>query len=113
MRMSNIPFCTTDWSAIDPTRHNGDRGYALWRTQHFGPQDNRIRVRLVEYSPGYVADHWCSKGHVLLCLEGELETTLEDGRTFVLEPGMSYQVADGAEPHQSRAPKGAKLFIVD
>lgn len=113
MRMSNIPFCTTDWSAIDPTRHNGDEGFALWRTQHFGPQDDRIRVRLVEYSPGYLADHWCSKGHVLFCLEGELETTLEDGRGFVLKPGMSYQVADGAEPHRSRAPNGAKLFIVD
>lgn len=113
MHMSNIPFCTVDWSDIQPARHDGERGYALWRTQHFGPQDNRIRVRVVEYSPGYVADHWCAKGHVLLCLEGELETTLEDGRVFVLKPGMSYQVADGAEAHQSRAPNGAKLFIVD
>jgi quercetin dioxygenase-like cupin family protein len=113
MHMSNIPFCTVDWSDIQPARHDGERGYALWRTQHFGPQDNRIRVRVVEYSPGYVADHWCAKGHVLLCLEGELETTLEDGRVFVLKPGMSYQVADGAEAHQSCAPNGAKLFIVD
>jgi quercetin dioxygenase-like cupin family protein len=68
---------------------------------------------MVEYSPGYVADHWCQKGHVLLVLEGELETTLADGRVFLLKPGMSYQVADGAEAHMSRTTIGAKLFIVD
>lgn len=113
MHMSDIPFCTVDWSEVEPTRHDGLHGHALWRTRQFGPQDNRMRVRMVEYSPGYVSDHWCSKGHVLLCLEGELETTLEDGRVFLLTSGMSYQVADGAEAHRSRAPNGAKLFIVD
>lgn len=113
MRMTEIPFTTVDWSDVEPTRHPGDIGFALWRTRTFGPADNAIRVRMVEYSPGYVADHWCEKGHVLLCLEGELETTLADGRVFVLRPGMSYQVADNAEPHRSRAPLGAKLFIVD
>ncbi|WP_439573312.1 DHCW motif cupin fold protein [Phreatobacter sp.] len=112
MRMTDIAFCTVDWSTIEPTRHAGDAGHALWRTQHFGPPDNPIRVRMVEYVAGYVSDHWCSKGHVLLCLDGELETTLADGRVFVLKPGMSYQVADGAEPHRSRAPQGARLFIV-
>lgn len=113
MQMSNIPFGTTDWSQIEPTRHAGDMGEALWRTQVFGPEGNGIRVRMVEYSPGYVSDHWCQKGHVLLCMEGELETTLADGRVFTLKPGMSYQVADGAEPHRSRNPAGARLFIVD
>jgi hypothetical protein len=67
----------------------------------------------VEYSPGYRADHWCEKGHILLCLEGELSTDLADGRRFVLKPGMSYQVADGAEPHRSFTDHGARLFIVD
>lgn len=113
MKLTDIAFCTTDWSTIEPTRHPGETGEALWRTQQFGPADNRVRVRMVEYSPGYLADHWCQKGHVILCLEGELETTLADGRTFVLQPGMSYQVADGAEAHQSRTAIGAKLFIVD
>lgn len=113
MRMSEIPFGTTDWATIEPERHAGEVGEALWRVRSVGPAENPIRVRMVEYSPGYVSDHWCSKGHVLLCLEGELETTLEDGRVFVLRPGMSYQVADQAEAHSSRAPKGAKLFIVD
>ncbi len=109
MQMSDIPFGTTDWSAIPPTEHPGDSGKAFWRTCQFGT----IRVRMVDYTPGYLADHWCSKGHVLLCLEGELHTELDDGRTFVLRPGMSYQVADNAEAHRSSTPCGAKLFIVD
>jgi quercetin dioxygenase-like cupin family protein len=113
MRMSDIAFDTTDWSQVPPTRHAGDAGHALWRTRHVGPDDNPIRVRMVEYSAGYVADHWCQKGHVLLVLEGELETTLADGRVFTLRPGMTYQVADGAEPHRSRSATGARLFIVD
>ena len=107
--MSDIPFGLTDWSQIDRTEHTGESGAAYWRTQQFGP----IRVRMVEYTPGYVADHWCVKGHILLCLEGELHTELEDGRTFTLLPGISYQVADNAEPHRSFTEIGAKLFIVD
>jgi quercetin dioxygenase-like cupin family protein len=113
MKMQEMPFGTVDWATIEPTEHAGERGKALWRTQNFGPRENPIRVRMVEYTPGYIADHWCSKGHVLLCLSGELETTLADGRVFVLKPGMSYQVADNAEAHQSRTNMGATLFIVD
>ncbi|MBC8050307.1 MAG: DHCW motif cupin fold protein [Chitinophagales bacterium] len=109
MKMLAIPFGITDWAAVEQTTHSGDAGVATWRTQDF----SGIRVRLVEYSPGYVSNHWCSKGHILLCLEGELETTLEDGRTFVLKPGMSYQVADNAEAHRSQTAIGAKLFVVD
>ena len=109
MNMSGIPFGTTDWSQVERTEHKGVTGLAYWRTREFGG----IRVRLVEYTPGYLADHWCVKGHILLCLEGRLETELRDGRRFTLEPGMSYQVADNAEPHRSSTATGAKLFIVD
>ena len=109
MEMAEIPFGTTDWSAITPTEHKGERGLAYWRTQHFGA----IRVRMVDYTPGYLADHWCVKGHILLCIDGELHTQLKDGRTFTLKPGMSYQVADDAEPHRSYTDPGARLFIVD
>jgi hypothetical protein len=109
MQMTDIPFEVTDWSGTEPSRHDGTTGTALWRTRSFGA----IRVRLVEYTPGYLADHWCQKGHILFCVEGELHTELQDGRTFVLTPGMSYQVADGAEPHRSSTRTGAKLFIVD
>ena len=109
MGISNIPFGITDWSQITPTEHKGEQGVAYWRTQQFG----NIRVRMVEYSAGYLADHWCSKGHILLCLEGRLDTELEDGRTFTLSAGTSYQVADNAEAHRSSTQTGAKLFIVD
>jgi quercetin dioxygenase-like cupin family protein len=109
MQMTNIPFGTIDWSSIEPTEHKGETGTAFWRTRQF---DN-IRVRMVEYGPGYLADHWCTKGHILLCLEGELHTELADGRKFILTPGMSYQVADNAEPHRSHTSTGVKLFIID
>ena len=109
MRISSIPFGTTDWSNVDATEHKGEVGIAVWRTKTFSD----IRVRMVEYSPGYQSDHWCVKGHILLCVEGELHTVLEDGRTFTLRPGMSYQVADHAEPHRSHTSIGARLFIVD
>ncbi|HEX9112040.1 MAG TPA: DHCW motif cupin fold protein [Terriglobales bacterium] len=109
MKMTGFPLSTTDWAKVVPSEHSGETGVALWRTQTFG----EIRVRLVDYSPGYSADHWCSKGHVLLCLEGELETTLSDGKSFTLTSGKSYQVADGESSHRSSTRTGAKLFIVD
>lgn len=109
MKIQDIPFGITDWASVPVTEHKGETGAAYWSTCQFGP----IRVRMVEYSAGYLADHWCSKGHILLCLEGELHTELNDGRRFVLKPGMSYQVADNAESHRSFAPHGAKLFVVD
>ena len=109
MQIAGIPFGITDWALIEPSEHEGETGTAFWRTRQFGP----IRVRMVEYTPGYCANHWCDKGHVLLCIEGELHTELEDGRKFTLRPGMSYQVADNAEPHRSYTRVGAKLFIVD
>ena len=109
MNLNNIPFGITNWTEIKTEQHAGEHGHALWRTQQF----DHIRVRIVEYSAGYLADHWCLKGHILLCLEGELHTELEDGRSFTLTAGMSYQVADHAEAHRSSTTTGAKLFIVD
>ncbi len=109
MLMQNIPFGITDWNTIEVIEHSGVSGKAFWRTQRF----DSIRVRMVEYTPGYLADHWCEKGHILLCLEGRLETELVDGRKFTLAAGMSYQVADQAEAHRSFTDIGAKLFIVD
>jgi len=109
VEMSGILFGTTDWSSVDATEHKGESGFAYWRTRQFGS----MRVRMIEYTPGYLADHWCTKGHILLCVEGELHTELEDGRVFTLKPGVSYQVGDGAEPHRSYTDVGAKLFVVD
>lgn len=110
MQIPALPFTVTDWSAVPPTEHHGETGMATWRSFHVGD----LRVRMVEYSPGYLADHWCDRGHVLYVLEGELETELRDGRRFRLTPGMSYQVSDhGDASHRSSTATGARLFIVD
>ncbi len=109
MRIEDVAFCTTDWDKLPASEHAGETGLAFWRTLEIG----NIRVRMVEYTPGYRADHWCSRGHVLLVLAGELVTELADGRRVVLQPGSSYQVAENAEPHRSETAIGAKLFIVD
>jgi len=110
MKLPELPFTLTDWSEVAPTEHPGETGMALWRTFSAGD----LRVRMVEYTPGYLADHWCDRGHVLFVLDGELETELRDGRKFKLTAGMSYQVSDfGDAAHRSSARTGCRLFIVD
>jgi len=109
MQMKDIAFSTTDWDSIEPIEHKGESGSAFWRTRQCGA----IRVRMVEYTAGYKADHWCQKGHILLCLEGELYTELESGEVHLLWAGMSYEVSDDTMAHRSYTSIGAKLFIVD
>ena len=110
MKLPDQSFTVTDWSDATPTEHPGEVGQALWRTQEI----DGVRVRVVEYTPGYLADHWCDRGHILYVLEGEFDTELKDGRTFRLTPGMSYRVSDfGDAAHRSSTRTGAKLFIVD
>jgi uncharacterized cupin superfamily protein len=110
MKLPDLPFTVSDWSLIPATEHAGEIGAASWRTQDIGG----VRVRVVEYSPNYVADHWCDKGHILYVLEGELDTELRDGRTFRLTAGMGYRVSDfGDAAHRNSTRTGAKLFIVD
>ncbi len=110
MKIPALPFTVTDWSRVPVTEHPGETGRAIWRTLAIGD----VGVRMVEYTPGYLADHWCDRGHILYVIEGELDTELKDGRRFRLEPGMSYQVSDfGDAPHRSSTRTGAKLFIVD
>ena len=110
VKIEGVPFVTVDWSRIEPTVHKGETGQALWRPFERG----NIRVRMVEYSPGYRADHWCARGHVLLVMEGRLTTELKDGRVFELLPGTSYHAEDDSQnPHRSWTDEGARLFIVD
>ncbi len=110
MRIPALPFTVTDWAAVPETRHPGETGEARWRTLEIGD----LRIRQVEYTPGYLADHWCDRGHVLYVIEGDLETELRDGRRFTLHAGQSYQVSDlGDAAHRSSTRTGAKLFIVD
>ncbi|MCX6169423.1 MAG: DHCW motif cupin fold protein [Ignavibacteriales bacterium] len=109
MKIENVPFTVIDWSKVVPKEFAGESGKAFWKIF----EDGNIRVRIVEYTPGYLADHWCRRGHVIYILEGELITELKDGRVFKLTPGMSYQVADDNEPHRSRTETGTKMFVVD
>ena len=109
MQLDGFAFQTIDWAAVPPVEHPGDPGVAIWRTVQAGA----VRIRMVEYSPGYVADHWCEKGHVILVVDGELVTELRDGRVATLAAGQTYVVADGQEPHRSHTTRGARLFIVD
>jgi quercetin dioxygenase-like cupin family protein len=110
MKIPALPFTVTDWAAMPATEHPGEIGTATWRTLNIGD----LRVRMVEYSPGYLADHWCDRGHVLYVLEGEMETELRDGRRFTMTAGMSYQVSDfGDAAHRSSTRDGVRLFIVD
>ena len=109
MNISSFPFQTLDWSSIPKEERKGETGMATWQIMMM----NDIRVRMVEYSPGYKADHWCSKGHVIHCSEGQMDTELEDGRIFKLTTGMTYFVGDNCEAHRSSTEKGCKLFIVD
>lgn len=104
-----IPFQTTDWSALPVIEHPGDSGVAYWRTLQFGG----LRIRLVEYSPGYTANHWCQKGHILYVISGSLETELATGEVFRMMAGMSYEVSDELSSHRSRTETGATLFVVD
>ena len=109
MKIEGAPFASTDFSKLPATRHAGESGIELWRTVEAG----NVRIRMVEYSPGYRADHWCTRGHVMLVLEGVLVTELQDGRTITLDAGMTYHVAENAEPHRSHTETGVRLFIVD
>jgi hypothetical protein len=110
VKIPTLPFTVTDWAAMPRTEHPGETGVACWRTFQIA----ELRVRLVEYTPGYLADHWCDRGHVLYVVSGELSTELRDGRRFTLTAGMSYQVSDfGDSPHRSSTSTGATLFVID
>jgi hypothetical protein len=105
----NLPFQTIDWSAVPKTLHPGESGVAVWQTLQY----NGLRIRIVEYPPGYRADHWCSKGHIVHCLEGEFTSEMADGSHFVLRKGMTYVVSDDMSVHRSVTEHGVTLFIVD
>ncbi|CAN5324179.1 DHCW motif cupin fold protein [soil metagenome] len=109
MDTENIPFQVINWENVIKTEHPGTTGMAWWQTMQF----NGLRVRVVEYSAGYLADHWCQKGHIVYCLEGEFTTEMEDGDSFQLKRGMSYIVSDELSSHRSVTQNGVKLLIVD
>lgn len=104
-----IPFQITDWTLIPVTEHKGETGLAFWRTLQLG----ELRLRMVEYSKNYKADHWCQKGHIIYCIEGEMTTELSNGEEFKMTRGMTYQVSDELSSHRTYSKNGVKLFIID
>jgi hypothetical protein len=104
-----IPFQTIDWASIEKTEHPGETGTSFWQTLQY----DGLRVRIVEYTKGYLADHWCQKGHIVHCLEGEFVSELQNGEAFVLTKGMTYIVSDELSSHRSISSEGVKLLIID
>jgi hypothetical protein len=109
MSKQNIPYQSIDWSQITPSIHKGETGTAYWQTMQF----EGLRIRIVEYSAGYLADHWCKKGHIVHCIEGEFTSELKDGTLSTLTKGMTYVVSDDLSSHRSSTEKGVKLLIID
>lgn len=109
MHANSIPFQTTDWNNISKTEHPGDTGVAYWQTLQFGD----LRIRMVEYSENYLANHWCEKGHIVYCIDGEMESELSTGEKYLLKKGMTYQVSDDLSSHRSFSKQGVKVLIID
>lgn len=107
--MSNIPFQIIDWNKVQKTEHVGETGKSFWQTIQY----EGLRLRIVEYSAGYLADHWCRKGHIVHCLEGEFVSELENSEVFSLSKGMTYIVSDNLSSHRSVSKNGVKLLIID
>jgi len=106
---NNIPFQTIDWIKIPKVEHPGETGKAFWQTVQFPG----LRIRIVEYSKGYFADHWCQKGHIVHCLDGEFVSELQNGKKVILTKGSTYVVSDGLSSHRSISKNGVKLMIID
>jgi hypothetical protein len=109
MKIVKFPFMQIDWRSIESEEHKGITGNAIWKTAYLGD----IRIRLIEYSMNYLADHWCDKGHIIYCIDGEMTTELKDGHRYTLKKGMTYIVGDDSESHRTFTEAGVKLFIVD
>jgi hypothetical protein len=107
--MSTIPFQTIDWTSIEKVEYKGETGIAYWQTLQLAG----LRIRLVEYSKGYLADHWCQKGHIVHCLGGNFTTEMSTGEKFKLSEGESYVVSDDLSSHRSISEFGVKLLIID
>ena len=107
--MYTIPFTNIDWSKIEKVEYPGETGTATWQTLNL----DGLRIRIVTYSAGYLADHWCQKGHIVHCLAGSFVSEMEDGATFALSAGMTYVVSDDLSSHRSVSQESVKLLIID
>ena len=110
MQINSAPYTGIDWDEVPITKHAGESGFVYRRTCETG----NVRLRLAEYSPGYKAEHWCCRGHVIHLLDGEIIYKFKDGSEIKLAKGMSCCFSDSQEiPHKSSTRNGAFLLIVD
>ncbi len=107
--MNSIPFLTLNWGKIEKIEHKGETGTSFIQSIRL----NYIRIRIIEYSAVYIAAHWCQKGHIVHCLEGEFFSILENSDGFVLKKNMSFVVSEGMSSHRIASVSGAKLLIID
>ncbi len=109
MNPQNYPYQTIDWNSVPKVEFKGEQGSAWWQTI----QLPGLRIRIVEYSKGYLADHWCRKGHIVHCLKGEFTSELNNGNKFIMKEGMTYIVSDELSSHRSSTKDGVKVMIID
>lgn len=110
MKLTDLPTGMTDWSNLDASSQPGATGAATIKSRRFGD----MQLRLVSYSAGYTADHWCAKGHIVFIVSGTATFEHEDGRHYELSAGMTYHVSDDERvPHRLSSREGASLFILD
>ena len=107
--MTNIPFQTIDWSSVEKVIYPGETGTAIWQTLQY----SGLRIRRVEYSANYLADHWCQMGHIVHCLKGSFVSELKNKSAITLTEGMSYIVSDDLSSHRSISKEGCQLLIID
>jgi len=110
MKIPATPFTMAKFAELPISIEAGSTGTSISRTK----TTSDLRVRVVEYGPGYLADHWCDRGHVFYLLCGEVTVELKDGRSFPMKAGESFQVSDdGDSSHRVRTAIGGTAFIVD
>jgi hypothetical protein len=107
--MYTIPFQTIDWTNIEAVEYKGETGSAFWKTF----MADGLRIRQVTYSAGYKANHWCTKGHIVHCMEGTFYNELQSGEITIMKKGMTYIVSDDMSIHRSSTDKEAMLLIID
>jgi hypothetical protein len=109
MLIPDHPFFTTDWREIESETISGETGIVIQKIKFVGD----IRIRMLDYSANYLADHWCTKGHIIQCLEGEIQLVFDNGKESTLMSGMTFAVGDESSSHKTFSKNGCKLFIID
>jgi len=109
MVLPRTPLIVTRLGEAPRTAETGEIGRSLAQTFEL----SGLRLRLVEYEAGYVADHWCDRGHVLHVVDGELTLELRDGRSMALRKGDCFVSDQDDASHRIRTAAGGTAFIVD